>query len=470
MNRIRQRAAVATGSKANNEDDEDDDDYYCDSSSENNSSSTIYEDEDSVTYNVGLHPHHRRQRRLRICWCLQLLGALSILCGMTTYLAMQVLKRPEDYYYDDSVGTGTSQVLGGGDNSNLQCPSPDSVSVAVKELLEDYDDDYEISDYTNNNNTKRWSGNRNNKNQTQTTYSQIKEARLPWKRARFLPYLQQPPQSTKNNCSSSGSRSMYISGTGNGWNAYLTLDILLEGNDNNNGQLDIHLTGNDPNADNVVKATKLFSKEEQHGGGAVVVETTTATTFCYADSTNLSHIPSNTFDLVYSGDVQPLLDPLDLGKEIEQQDNDVREGRYQELCHAVKNAADADGADHADHTSSSSTSWMALELYRTLQQRQMDWLGQWVAEMTRIAKPGAPIIVENLLWQQQQQAGDDYCDTNNTSWGRALVVDRQFWTLHATRNTYHWNVDVASVVWETDPIASSRYNVFLQKKKHDGDG
>jgi hypothetical protein len=88
------------------------------------------------------------------------------------------------------------------------------------------------------------------------------------------------------------------------------------------------------------------------------------------------------------------------------------------------------------------------------QQAQEDWYGNWVAEMARIAKPGVPVIVE--------QVSEAYCDAF-FDWGG---VHRDWWLASATNNTYGWNVVPDSVVIEEDTIFRDRYHVFMLKEGH----
>ena len=88
------------------------------------------------------------------------------------------------------------------------------------------------------------------------------------------------------------------------------------------------------------------------------------------------------------------------------------------------------------------------------QQKQDDWYGNWVKEMARIAKPGVPVIVE--------QVSPRYCDAF-FDWGG---VNKQFWYDAAFNNTYDWNVEPESIIIEDDTIFRERYHVFMLKKGH----
>ena len=98
------------------------------------------------------------------------------------------------------------------------------------------------------------------------------------------------------------------------------------------------------------------------------------------------------------------------------------------------------------------TDWKSAKLNEVVQQNQDDWYGTWVAEMARIAKPGVPVIVE--------QVSQRYCDAF-FDWGG---VNRDFWYAAAKNNTYNWNVDPDSIVIEEDTIFRQRYHVFMLKE------
>lgn len=98
--------------------------------------------------------------------------------------------------------------------------------------------------------------------------------------------------------------------------------------------------------------------------------------------------------------------------------------------------------------------WQAKKLEQIGQQIQDDWYGKWVGEMARIAKPGVPVIVE--------QVSPRFCDAH-FDWGG---VNRQWWYDSAQNNTYDWNVDPTSIAIEDDKMFRDRYHVFMLKKGH----
>jgi hypothetical protein len=89
------------------------------------------------------------------------------------------------------------------------------------------------------------------------------------------------------------------------------------------------------------------------------------------------------------------------------------------------------------------------------QQAQKDWYGAWVGEMARIAKPGKPVIVE--------QVSPPYCMAF-FDWGG---VAKDFWYYAAKENTYNWDIDPESIVVEDDTIFLARYHVFMRKNTVD---
>ncbi len=95
--------------------------------------------------------------------------------------------------------------------------------------------------------------------------------------------------------------------------------------------------------------------------------------------------------------------------------------------------------------------WAEVTLNKIAQEQQNDWYGNWVAEMARIAKPGVPVIVE--------QVSLPYCDAL-FDWGG---VSKHWWHDVAANNTYGWNVDPSSLVIEDDTLFQKRYHVFMLK-------
>jgi hypothetical protein len=120
-----------------------------------------------------------------------------------------------------------------------------------------------------------------------------------------------------------------------------------------------------------------------------------------------------------------LLDPLDLDMGVKKNYE-----RYESLCEGEI--------------------WQDKKLNEIAQQRQNDWFGLWVSEMVRIAKPGAPVIVEQVSYP--------FCEAY-FDWGG---VSQAFWTNYAIKK-YGWDVDPASIEFEDDRIFRKRYHVFMRK-------
>ena len=92
---------------------------------------------------------------------------------------------------------------------------------------------------------------------------------------------------------------------------------------------------------------------------------------------------------------------------------------------------------------------MALELTELAQARREDWVGNWVKQMIRIAKPGAPVIVESVP--------PPFC-TLTWDWGG---VDKDFWPRAV--NKYGWDVDPTSFSFADDTIFYLRHHVAMRK-------
>lgn len=147
---------------------------------------------------------------------------------------------------------------------------------------------------------------------------------------------------------------------------------------------------------------------------------------CAADSTNLQHVPANSMDLVFTGYISTLLDPLNIDQGIQENYK-----HYETVCEG--------------------TSWEDKKLKEVAQQRQNDWFGAWVSEMVRIAKPGAPVIVEQVSFP--------FCDAY-FDWGG---VNQEFWTDYAIEK-YGWEIDPTSIEFEDDRLFQKRYHVFMRKR------
>lgn len=241
----------------------------------------------------------------------------------------------------------------------------------------------------------------------EATYSERKRYLQDWKVNQFGRALQ------------SGGM-IYESGTGIGTNLALTLEILSE----KLGIFNLEVYGNDMLETSVVKARELI--QENDLGGAILGE------ICVADSTHLFHLPSNTFDVAYSGYVDPLDDPLDIGKSVE------HSRKYEELCSIAQLDQSSD--------------WYKMKLANLAQEIQEEWYGLWVSELVRITKPGGTIILENNA--------QPYCD-DELDWGG---VKRSFWS--KAKAKYEWDVDEKFIQFadSAEAVDHDHYHVAMIKK------
>lgn len=150
-------------------------------------------------------------------------------------------------------------------------------------------------------------------------YEEFKEALREWKVRHFAPVFPNPH----------GKYIIYESACGIGLNLALTVEILYEASSFQT----IELHGSDYVDASVAVAIILYEqghivepfKHKSHLGK-----------FCTADSTRLSHVPSNTFELVFTGYITPLMDPFGMVPQLETK-HDMDEA-YEHLCNNQKNS------------------------------------------------------------------------------------------------------------------------------------
>lgn len=99
--------------------------------------------------------------------------------------------------------------------------------------------------------------------------------------------------------------------------------------------------------------------------------------------------------------------------------------------------------------------WKGTKLQEMAQNLQNNWYGTWISEMTRVAKPGVPVIIE--------QVSQEYCSAA-FDWGG---VSKQWFTDSVVNNTYGWNIQPDSLEFEDDIIFRERYHVFMLKKEEE---
>jgi len=236
------------------------------------------------------------------------------------------------------------------------------------------------------------------------TYSEVKEKLAAWKMNHSMAHVK------------SGD-SMYESAMGIGLNLIMTTELLYE----TRGVTNLTVFGNDYVEESVEIANSLYES------GIAFPNSTTQRRrwipFCPGDSRNLSYIPSNTFDVVFSGHITPLQDPLQMGDK-------WKATIVKKLC---------DSKDAHDQAQ--------IEL---MQRQQNDWFHAWIVEMIRIAKPGTILSVDEVSRPLCEERGD---------WGG---VPPSYW--QKGKEVYGWDIDPKSIVFGKDNIFSSnRYHVLMQK-------
>ena len=202
------------------------------------------------------------------------------------------------------------------------------------------------------------------------TYEEVKAGMRPFKEKFLVPNIK-------------SGQDIYESACGIGLNLYMTLEILHDA-----GITGIHVYGNEYLKFSTEKANLLFDHAPPAGSKKGMI--------CVGDSSDLSHVPSNSFDLVYTGYISPLLNPLGLSHA--DPDDDV----YTELCKQAKEEKN----------------WKEKTLSQLAQEKQNDFYGKWVGEMVRIAKPGSAVLIEQVSYVKSLQIGVEWIES-----GGCLVLD-----------------------------------------------
>jgi len=287
------------------------------------------------------------------------------------------------------------------------------------------------------------------------TYTEMKHQATPYKAAYFGSLLvDHAPHETPTvlrsshtnqtttqppNYSRDQSLAIYESASGQGLNLLLTLEILQE----QWGITNVTLYGNDYLPESVHVARTILQQEQENSTRTVDPQLQSdhepwyqIGALCQGDSTNLSHVPSNSMDIAYTGFIDPLVDPLQLwGPHVSMAQV---EGAMRQLCTSLDDL-------HQD-------------LLQQMQQQQQDWFASWVSELLRIVKPGHSIIVEDVGWPA---CWEDHVDGDN--WGGVLP---SWWSDAKTWETYGWThlIEPESVAIEEQAWYPDRYNVRLQKQ------
>jgi hypothetical protein len=240
------------------------------------------------------------------------------------------------------------------------------------------------------------------------TYEEVLEGMRHWKTTRLVPNVK------------SGDH-VYESACGIGLNLIMTMELLHE-----HGITNVTLSGNEYLEDSAMLGNRVVDTLASSFGG-------TKGSICQADSTNLQHIPNNTFDLVFTGYITSLYDPLGWN-----QTDEENARRNRELC---------------AYNSSSSDYYDISKLLDIAEERQHAWHAIWVDEMIRIAKPGKAVIIA--------QERRSKCQNRPDFLGRS----QQWWRDAVYK--YGWDVDTNSLDFEDDQVFSRnvRYNVFMRKNE-----
>lgn len=239
------------------------------------------------------------------------------------------------------------------------------------------------------------------------SYTEVLEGMRHWKTTRIVPNVQ------------SGDK-IYESACGIGLNLLLTLELLHE-----HGISGVHLYGNEVLSESAELAVPILDHLSPTLGGQTGL-------VCEGDSTNLSHVPSNYFDLVWCGYMSELYDPLGFFENTTISDFEVVDARHRKLCRAEPD------------------DWKSQTLLNIAVERTETWYSQWVGEMIRIAKPGKAVIIE--------QVTDSRCADRPSFLG----IKKSWWSNAIHR--YRWDVDPDSLDFEKDELFSRRYHVFMRKR------
>ena len=215
-----------------------------------------------------------------------------------------------------------------------------------------------------------------------------------------------------------GGGSIYESACGTAANLLMTLEIIAE-----NGVKDVTVYGSEYLADSVTIARQMLEAhmpDSFHMGS-----------ICQADSTNLEHVPSDSIDVVFTGYIDPLVDPLGLHP-----GDDTNTAKKNSI-------ARCESANEEDHG-----------IAEREQRAQEEWFARWVTEMVRITKPGGSVIIEDVA--------KPICEIKR-DWGG---VSQTWWAIAIAK--YGWDIDVDSISIEPGPrnlkkYKGRRYNVAMRK-------
>ena len=235
-----------------------------------------------------------------------------------------------------------------------------------------------------------------------------------------------PSSSSSSSSMTNTKKTIYESACGVGLTLYVILELLQE-RYNITG---LEIYGNEYIVDNVVTANRFYSLQQVSDNSPLHL---TKGHICHGDSTNLTFVPSNAFDVVLTGYIDPIDDPLNLH---------LSRKEHKKYC--------------------KSKDKQQIEAMRQEQELVEDWFAAWTGEMIRIAKPGGTIVVESISQPRCLVGG----------WGG---VAKDWWSNVAV-SKYGWSKDIdpMTIKWiDFDPATNyngihDRYNVKMVKKKTEG--
>lgn len=145
---------------------------------------------------------------------------------------------------------------------------------------------------------------------------------------------------------------------------------------------------------------------------------------------NLSYIPQEMFDVVYSDHIPSLSNPLDFVEPSE-----ALFAKYLGLC--TSDEQDAQGKPLRE---------VALEKQEAL-------LARWLGDLVRVLRPGGLVIVENIAVP--------LCESSKPEIG----VHQEWWSAFILKNAHQLSMDPATTTLEEDHLRNWRYHVVMRKKE-----
>lgn len=334
-----------------------------------------------------------------------LLLSLLVIAGLSNLFK----KEKEDLSLSDAVNLNKTNAGGREEGRIFTCPDPNQIKKSENdkdEMLTEFYDEF-------NHHVGDGEDEEIDVNELKETifdgwghsYNEFKEILYEWKSTYFS--------------SLQSGDTIFESGCGSGLNLLMTVDILKESANVD----DLKVYGIEYVPESVANANRILGQvlPETWAGNAQL-----GSPICRGDATDLFYIPSDSFDLSYTGYIDPINDPLNLHLEL------GREVEWEDLCNGIGHPNKDGKLDQA-----------AVE----------DWYAKWVTELVRITKPGKPIIIEQV---SQPTCIDD------ADWGG---VGKKWWVKAIDK--YGWDVDGDSIAMEnlypSNRKRKKRYNVFMVK-------